>query len=146
MTSNLGSSSSKKALGFVPSSSEDRIIDAAKRAFPPELWNRIDEVTSFESLDHNEVKTIACKMLERLKEQLKAEHSVHLEIDEKVISKLAIDGFDNELGARPLRRLIRRSIEKILVDAILAQEVLKDQTARIELDNNNNWSLIVLDK
>jgi len=123
MTSNLGAGKAKRPVGFASRADErgdaERMIEAAKRAFLPEFLNRIDEIVVFHPLTPEQVERIARLMVDRVAERLREEHEVELEVTDALVAQLARDGFDEEYGARPLRRHIRRTLERELTRAIL---------------------------
>ncbi len=122
MTSNLGAGQAKRPLGFAAETAapaEDRMLGAAKRAFLPEFLNRIDEIVVFEPLDEEQVKRIAELICARVTARLRAERGVELEVEPALVDRLAREGFDAEFGARPLKRHVRRTLEKELTRAIL---------------------------
>ena len=122
MTSNLGAGAAKRPLGFAAGAAdpaEERIREAAKRAFLPEFLNRIDEIVVFAPLTEPQVERIGGLLCARIAERLRAERGVELTVEPGLIARLAREGFDPEFGARPLKRHIRRTLEKELTRAIL---------------------------
>ncbi len=122
MTSNLGAGQAKRPIGFTASAAEpaaDRMLGAAKRAFLPEFLNRIDEIVVFEPLSEEQVQRIAELLCSRIADRLREERDVELELDPELVARLAREGFDAEFGARPLKRHLRRTLEKELTRAIL---------------------------
>jgi ATP-dependent Clp protease ATP-binding subunit ClpC len=122
MTSNLGAGKAKRAMGFTAAAAEpaaDRMAEAAKRAFLPEFLNRIDEIVVFEPLTEEQVLRIGELICERITQRLREERGVELEVEPALIARLAREGFDAEFGARPLKRHLRRTLEKELTRAIL---------------------------
>ena len=122
MTSNLGSGKARRAVGFAADQAEpaaERLIAAAKGAFLPEFLNRIDEIVTFRALTPEQVERIARLMVDRVAEQLRLEREIELEVDDELVARLARDGFDEEFGARPLGRHVRRTLEKELTRGIL---------------------------
>jgi ATP-dependent Clp protease ATP-binding subunit ClpC len=122
MTSNLGAGQAKRPIGFAGGEADpaaDRMVGAAKRAFLPEFLNRIDEVVVFEPLTEDQVRQIAELICSRVADRLREERGVELEVEPELMSRLAAEGFDPEFGARPLKRHIRRTLEKELTRAIL---------------------------
>ncbi|MBV9413978.1 MAG: ATP-dependent Clp protease ATP-binding subunit, partial [Solirubrobacterales bacterium] len=122
MTSNLGAGEAKRPLGFAAGAADpagDRMRDAAKRAFLPEFLNRIDEIVVFEPLTEVQVERIGELICSRIAERLREERGVELEVEPALVARLARDGFDPEFGARPLKRHVRRTLEKELTRAIL---------------------------
>jgi ATP-dependent Clp protease ATP-binding subunit ClpC len=122
MTSNLGAGQAKRPIGFAGGEADpagDRMIGAAKRAFLPEFLNRIDEVVVFEALTEDEVQEIGGLIVERIADRLREDRGVELEVAPELIARLAAEGFDAEFGARPLKRHVRRTLERELTRAIL---------------------------
>jgi ATP-dependent Clp protease ATP-binding subunit ClpC len=122
MTSNLGAGQAKRPLGFTggeADSASDRMLGAAKHAFLPEFVGRIDEMVVFEPLSEDQVRQIAELIVARIGQRLRSERGVELEVSDELISRLASEGFDPEFGARPLKRHIRRTLEKELTHALL---------------------------
>ncbi|UJR82715.1 AAA family ATPase [Sandaracinus amylolyticus] len=131
MTSNLGASesatSAPRAIGFgggetrTTSSAADRATSAARRAMPPELWNRIDEPLFFAPLGQDDVAEIARRMLRGVIAVMRDEHAIELVIDASAIDALvAGGGFDPALGARPMRRTVGRLVEAPLASLVLS--------------------------
>ena len=138
MTSNLGVAQSRekvsRSIGFgdsasgttVPQGEGERALAAARRALPPELWNRIDEPLWFAPLSASEVMAIAGRMLEHVAEVLAKEHGVALVIEHSALEALAsAGGFDAELGARPMRRTVGRLVESPLAELVLSAKALR---------------------
>ena len=122
MTSNLGAGQAKRAIGFTADAAApatDRMLEAAKRAFLPEFLNRIDEIVVFEPLSEEQVERIADLLCSRIADRLRDERDVELELDPVLVARLGREGFDPEFGARPLKRHLRRTLEKELTRAIL---------------------------
>jgi ATP-dependent Clp protease ATP-binding subunit ClpC len=122
MTSNLGAGQAKRPIGFTAGEAapaDDRMLAAAKRSFLPEFLNRIDEIVVFEALSEAQVEQIGQLICERIAQRLRAERGVELEVEPALVSRLAREGFDAEFGARPLKRHVRRTLEKELTRAIL---------------------------
>jgi ATP-dependent Clp protease ATP-binding subunit ClpC len=133
MTSNLGAGHAKRPIGFTGGAAEpagDRMLEAAKRAFLPEFVNRIDEIVVFESLTEDEVQRIGELLCSRIADRLREERDVELEIDPGLVARLARDGFDAEFGARPLKRHLRRTLEKELTRAILDGRIVPGARVR----------------
>ena len=129
MTSNLGvQQAARRCIGFGGDTKDDGepVLDAARRALPPELWNRIDEPIYFAPLARDAVTEIAERLLEALAETMAHENGVALTIEPSVVDAIvAAGGYDAAYGARPLRRMIAR-----LVEAPLAREVLSGNLKR----------------
>jgi ATP-dependent Clp protease ATP-binding subunit ClpC len=126
MTSNLGAGQARRGIGFTagePAAEAERMYAAAKAAFLPEFLNRIDEIVTFKPLERGQVEQIAAQMVARVADRLRTERGIELATDDALVERLAHDGFDEELGARPLQRHVRRTLEKALTRAILAGEI-----------------------
>ncbi|HEX8976628.1 MAG TPA: ATP-dependent Clp protease ATP-binding subunit [Solirubrobacteraceae bacterium] len=122
MTSNLGAGQAKRPIGFAGGEADpagDRMRAAAKRAFLPEFLNRIDEVVVFEPLSEEQVKGIGALICAQIAERLRQERGVELEVTPALTARLSAEGFDPEFGARPLKRHLRRTLERELTRAIL---------------------------
>jgi ATP-dependent Clp protease ATP-binding subunit ClpC len=125
MTSNLGAGQAKRRpVGFTGGDTAaepaaDRMLGAAKRAFLPEFLNRIDEIVVFEPLTEDQVRQIGELLCSRVAERVREERGIELEVEPALIARLAREGFDEEFGARPLKRHLRRTLEKELTRAIL---------------------------
>jgi ATP-dependent Clp protease ATP-binding subunit ClpC len=130
MTSNLGAEASGKggSIGFREPQDGSRreknaAVSAARRALPPELWNRIDEPLFFAPLGPSEVREIARRMLGSVASQLRERQGIELRIDDSVIEALVLaGGYDVALGARPMRRVIGRIVEAPLASAMLSEQ------------------------
>ena len=137
MTSNIGAeqiSNNKSTMGFAGESAEkgrkERIKklvnEEIKKFFKPEFINRIDEIIIFDSLNENEIKEIARRMLSDLQKRC---HNGGIEInfDESVVEAVSKKGFDTVYGARPLRRAVTSMVEDPLAEKYLIGE-FKDKT------------------
>ncbi len=145
MTSNLGAQSAMRGqgpIGFRSDTSPDDntdspAVEAARRALPPELWNRIDEPLCFGPLSRDEVAEIAARLLSSVTRQLAERQGIELEIDPSAIDALLeLGGYDAELGARPMRRVVGRLIEAPLASAILSDEFKKGDRVVVRRDGS----------
>jgi ATP-dependent Clp protease ATP-binding subunit ClpC len=129
MTSNLGAGKAKRAVGFTAAEAapdEARMQEAAKAAFLPEFLNRIDEIVTFRPLTAGEVEEICALLCERIAGRLREERGIELEVEAALVARLAREGFDEAFGARPLKRHLRRTLEKELTRALLSGDVPDD--------------------
>ena len=133
MTSNLGTSSeSREPFGFLrdlgeadaKASRRASIEEALKRAFKPEFLNRIDEVIVFDPLTEEQLREVVDTIIAEVSGRL-AEHGVTFELTDSAMDWLVSEGFDPVYGARPLRRLVQKSIENPLSRMILARELVE---------------------
>jgi ATP-dependent Clp protease ATP-binding subunit ClpC len=126
MTSNLGAGHSRRGIGFTaaePAAAEDRMRSAAREAFLPEFLNRIDETVTFHPLTPEHVERITAAICDRVAERLRTERGIELTVDPELVTRLAREGFDDEFGARPLQRHVRRTLERELTGAIVRGEL-----------------------
>ena len=143
MTSNLGTRDlHKRSVGFHVADEEvtyeymkDRVTEELKKHFRPEFINRLDEIIVFHELTMDEIKQIVDLMLERVREQLSGQHlDLALTDDAKVY--LGKEGYDPELGARPLRRAIQRLLEDPLSERVLLGEFKAGATILVSYDES----------
>ncbi|MDR1905569.1 MAG: AAA family ATPase, partial [Clostridiales bacterium] len=124
MTSNVGASDIKNALGFNlggESAYEDmkeKQMEALKRTFKPEFINRVDDIIIFRKLDMADIKQIAAIMINGISKRLK-DKNISVTITDTAIDYLAEKGYDAEYGARNLRRTIQKMIEDKLSEDII---------------------------
>jgi ATP-dependent Clp protease ATP-binding subunit ClpB len=113
MTSNLGTEMSRQGRF-----DRDELMSLLRRSFRPEFLNRIDEVVVFNPLSREDIRKIVDIQLGRVRDLL-TEQGIELIISRGVEDVLAKDGYDADYGARPLKRVIQRSIENPLAELIL---------------------------
>ncbi|MDY6796686.1 MAG: ATP-dependent Clp protease ATP-binding subunit [Actinomycetota bacterium] len=145
MTSNLGARDISKgtSLGFSTQTEtgidyekmKDRVLSELKKAFRPELLNRIDDVIVFHELSHQEIKQIVDLLMHRVKEQLD-EQDIEIVLADEAKEMLVMEGYDPVYGARPLRRSIQKLIEDPLSEKILHKEYTAGSTILISCDEN----------
>jgi ATP-dependent Clp protease ATP-binding subunit ClpA len=116
MTSNIGASE-RTVMGFNADSSISR-HEALKSFFTPEFRNRLDAVVEFGPLSMTVVEGIVDKFIDELNGQLKLK-KVSISLSKKAKGYLASMGYDKEMGARPLHRVIQEKIKDPLVDEVL---------------------------
>jgi ATP-dependent Clp protease ATP-binding subunit ClpC len=135
MTSNIGADLIQRDvnLGFAvkrdeAKSNEDaygkmreKLMGELKRLFRPEFLNRIDGVVVFRALTKDDISQIVDVQLRLLKPRLE-EHNIDLEITPAAKEQLAREGFDQQFGARPLKRKIQQLIEDPLSEGVLSGE------------------------
>ena len=127
LTSNLGFDTAKQGqgLGFVRETAvedygrlRDRMINAAKQVFKPELLNRFDDIIVFKKLDKSDVVKILDIELSKVRQRLESK-AITLELDAPATEFLVGKGYDPALGARPLRRTVERFLEDPLAEELL---------------------------
>jgi ATP-dependent Clp protease ATP-binding subunit ClpC len=143
MTSNLGSSEAKNAsFGFSSalSNSADQsaaVMGAVEEFFRPEFLNRIDNCIFFRPLDPGSLFKIASLEIEKMSSRLKTQ-GIHLEFTDEAKHFLAEKGHDPHFGARPLRRIIDNFVIVPLSEALLREDVNKNEKIIVFLDESNN--------
>jgi ATP-dependent Clp protease ATP-binding subunit ClpB len=129
MTSNIGSHWIKE-LGI--EAAQDRVMEELNRHFRPEFLNRIDEVILFQALTREHLQQIVNIQLGKIKKFLTQRH-IQLEVTPEAKMRLAEEGFDPVLGARPLKRVIQRRIQNQLAMRILKGEVKEGDRVAVEV-------------
>jgi ATP-dependent Clp protease ATP-binding subunit ClpC len=120
-----------------------RVMGDLKKAFRPELLNRIDEIIVFPKLTKDEILQIVDLMLNRLRVQM-AEHEVTIELAPEAKEMLVEKGYDPAMGARPLRRAIQRLIEDPLADFVLGRTLERESTIVIKRRNEEEIEIEVI--
>ncbi len=146
MTSNAGAHdiSNSRAMGFGAKSFadvsnygtlRDAVMKAVKDVFRPEFINRVDEMIVFHALTEENIRAIAGMMLNQVAGRLK-ERAINMVWDEAVEEKLAREGYDAKYGARPLRRLIQRTVEDTLSEELLAGRIALGDMVRLVVEED----------
>ncbi len=149
MTSNVGSDFiNREKIGFAElpedgvdveniSKDDERIADnlqhALKSYFRPEFLNRIDDIIIFKSLRREDIRRIVDNEIERLVDMLK-ESNIKVKLNSKARNYLAERGYNHELGARPLRRLIQKEIENRISEFIIEDKVKEYDSVEVDSD------------
>ena len=135
MTSNVGADMIKRqsSIGFSLKRDEvveerlayedmrKKLMESLKRVFRPEFINRLDSVIVFRSLNKEDIKQIVTLELNKVAKRLE-EYHIDLHATPAALEKLADLGYDPDMGARPLRRVIQQKVEDQLSDSLLAGE------------------------
>ena len=134
MTSNAGAQDmSRASMGFQTQDHSSDVTEAIKKTFSPEFRNRLDGIIQFNPLPEKVIRTVVDKFLVELQVQLDHQ-KVQMEVSEEVRSWLIENGYDKNMGARPMERLIQNSIKKMLAEEILFGKLSKvGGTAYVEL-------------
>ncbi|HFH8555190.1 TPA: ATP-dependent Clp protease ATP-binding subunit [Streptococcus agalactiae] len=139
MTSNLGATALRddKTVGFGAkdishdyTAMQKRIMEELKKAYRPEFINRIDEKVVFHSLSQDNMREVVKIMVKPLILALK-DKGMDLKFQPSALKYLAEDGYDIEMGARPLRRTIQTQVEDHLSELLLANQVKEGQVIKI---------------
>ena len=133
MTSNIGADMIKRqtGLGFAMKRDEEaeeraayddmrkKLMESLRRVFRPEFINRLDSVIVFRSLSKSDIEKIVELELYKVAERLQ-EHQITLAATPEALELLADLGYDPDMGARPLKRVIQQKVEDVLSDALLS--------------------------
>lgn len=154
MTSNIGADMIKRegGIGFKLQRDEKadkdyaydemrkKLLDALKKAFRPEFINRLDSVIVFHALSIEHIRSIATLELNKVAERLK-DRQITLTASEAALEKLAEKGYDPDMGARPLRRVIQLEIEDQLSDNLLAGKFKDGEAILVDVDGEGHFFL-----
>jgi ATP-dependent Clp protease ATP-binding subunit ClpC len=158
MTSNVGARliSAGAAVGFTTDHQAQRadehrrdyqrmkgkVIEELKKTFSPEFLNRVDDMLVFHALTQEEIEAIVDMEVHKVTTQLQA-RGLDLRLTEPVRELLAKEGYDPSMGARPLRRAVRRIIEDPLAEYLLRldQEVSGEILVDLDEDGNSTFEL-----
>jgi ATP-dependent Clp protease ATP-binding subunit ClpC len=146
MTSNVGADLIKRqtSIGFDIARDEEleerqvyqemrkKLLESLKRVFRPEFINRVDSVIVFRALSMENIKEIVQLELDKVSLRLE-EHDIVINTTPAALELLAEMGYDPEMGARPLRRVIQQNIEDTLSDALLAGEFEDGDTIIVDV-------------
>lgn len=156
MTSNVGADLIKRQanLGFaLPQDEQEqtrsyeemrkKLMDALRRLFRPEFLNRVDAVVVFHPLTEEHIRQIVHIQIDRLRERLK-EHNLDIRLTEAAVKRLAELGYNPEMGARPLRRIIQQKVEEPISDKILAGEFHEGDIILVDAEGAQGQEDIVL--
>ncbi len=135
MTTNAGAADlARGTIGFATEKAAGDEMGEIKRLFTPEFRNRLDATVSFASLDHEVILRVVDKFLLELEAQLH-EKKVDASFSPKLKALLAKRGFDPQMGARPMSRLIQDTIRKALADELLFGRLVNGGKVNIDVDD-----------
>ena len=149
MTSNVGAHILQKnsSLGFSAGNADDdfdktrdKIMDEAKKSFKPEFLNRLTEIVIFRPLAKKSMSAIVDLELKKVTDRLK-EKKLKLDICENVKEFLIEKGYDDKLGARPLRRAVEKYLEDSLAEEVLSGSLRKNKIIRVLLSDDEDPSV-----
>ncbi|MEM1188074.1 MAG: ATP-dependent Clp protease ATP-binding subunit ClpA [Pseudomonadota bacterium] len=135
MTTNAGAENiSRRSIGFTTQDHSTDAMEAINRMFTPEFRNRIDNIVQFDPLSEDIILTVVDKFLAELQGQLD-EKRITLDVDEDARLWLVEKGYDKNMGARPMDRVIQEHIKKPLAELVLFGPLAsKGGTALIRLN------------
>ena len=145
MTSNTGARNilENKTIGFASKEdpkanyekNKEEVMTELKRTFRPEFLNILDEIIVFKKLDKESVKKIARIMIDNSISKLK-EKNIDIDIDDTVVEYIANVGFDDNYGARPLRRAVQSKIEDKFAEELLDGNIKDGDHIRLKVEDN----------
>ena len=136
MTSNAGADRINRAsIGFSQQDHSSDNMEAIKKTFTPEFRNRLDGIISFKQLGPDVIGQVVDKFIFELEGQLE-EKGVSLQVDDEARTWLAVHGYDPNMGARPMARLIQDRIKKPLAEELLFGKLAGGGEIRISVEND----------
>ena len=129
MTSNLGSE-------YILDGNTSMVMDEVKRHFRPEFINRIDEIIVFNPLTKDNIRKILDKLIQEMEDRLK-EDNIHITLTDAAKDYLVENGYDVTYGARPLKRLLSRTVETSLAKVLINNEVKFGMELIVDYKDNN---------
>jgi ATP-dependent Clp protease ATP-binding subunit ClpB len=138
MTSNLGSELLMNGAGM------EEVMEVVKASFRPEFINRIDEISLFNKLNREDIQQIAKIQLANIEKRL-AEKNIKIRFSDAAIDWIAQNGYDENFGARPLKRLLKTQVENNLAVKILDGEIGDNDVAQIDV-KDDKLEITKLDK
>jgi ATP-dependent Clp protease ATP-binding subunit ClpC len=147
MTSNIGAEMIRRqgSLGFTLQRDEKeteekdyeemrkKLLDSLRKVFRPEFINRLDAVIVFHPLNREHIRRIVNLELEKVAERM-AEHDITINASDAALDYLSSEGYNPEMGARPLRRVIQDKVEDRLSDAVLSHEFKNGDSVIVDVN------------
>lgn len=145
MTTNAGADSmSRPSMGFTQQDHTTDGMEAIRKLFSPEFRNRLDSIIQFKALDSEIIKGVVDKFVTELQVQLDDKRVV-LQLNDDARQWLAEQGYDQQMGARPMKRLIQEKIKKPLAEMILFGDLAEEGgEVEISVDADGELTLEVL--
>jgi ATP-dependent Clp protease ATP-binding subunit ClpA len=136
MTTNAGAESiSRPSVGFTTQDHSSDVMEVIRRSFTPEFRNRLDTIIHFKALDQRTITNVVDKFIIQLEAQLE-EKKVSLILDDSAREWLAKHGYDPNMGARPMARIIQEHIKKPLAEDILFGRLAKGGEVHVSVKND----------
>ncbi|EPS0178766.1 ATP-dependent Clp protease ATP-binding subunit ClpA [Vibrio cholerae] len=136
MTTNAGVAETvKKSIGLIQQDNSHDAMSEIKKVFTPEFRNRLDHIIWFNSLDERVIHQVVDKFIVELQAQLDA-RGVSLEVSEDARHWLAVKGYDREMGARPMGRVIQEQLKKPLANELLFGSLVDGGTMKVTLSDD----------
>jgi ATP-dependent Clp protease ATP-binding subunit ClpA len=142
MTTNAGAESlNRSTMGFTQTKQSGDEMADIKRLFTPEFRNRLDATISFAPLDADIILRVVDKFLLQLEDQLQTK-KVEVHFTDALRQHLGKNGFDPQMGARPMARLIQDTIRKALADELLFGRLAHGGEVTVDVDDQGQIRLI----
>ena len=136
MTTNEGAATvSRNSVGFTHQDHTSDGMEALKRLFTPEFRNRLDAIIQFAPLDERTLSSVVDKFIAQLESQL-SQKKVDLIVDEAARSWIGKKGYDPQMGARPMARVLQEHIKRPLSEAILFGDLAKGGVVHVSVVDN----------
>ena len=140
MTSNIGNQHFKSNIDFSVKSEKNNLIEkeimfSVKSKLNPEFINRLDEILFFSKLGKSHISKIVEIQLNKLRKRLLL-NNISMKWNEKVITTIALSGYDPEYGARPIKRTIRNIVEDKISELIINNSAKEGDTLSIKVVDN----------
>ena len=136
LTSNMGSEIlAAQPEGEAAAMVQGQVMNVVRQHFRPEFLNRLDEIILFRRLQRADMAAIVSIQLGRLKSLLTDRH-IAIELDRAALDWLGAEGYDSTYGARPLKRVIQRSLQNPLAGMILEGTVREGDTVQVSSDKD----------
>ena len=156
MTSNVGADVIKRqtSLGFSVQRDETeeelkaydemhkKLTDSLRRIFRPEFINRLDSVIVFRALNKDDLYKIVSLEIDKVSERVK-EHSISITTTDAAVQLLAELGYDPDMGARPLRRVIQQKIEDLISDQLLSGRFEAGDVIEIDVSEDDPEEIVL---
>ncbi|MEM8844200.1 MAG: ATP-dependent Clp protease ATP-binding subunit ClpA [Pseudomonadota bacterium] len=136
MTTNAGAQEiSRSTVGFTDQDHSSDGMEVIKRMFTPEFRNRLDAIIQFGELDQKTIGSVVDKFIAQMESQL-SEKKVDLIFDEEARVWVGKEGYDPQMGARPMARVLQEHIKRPLSEEILFGGLAKGGTVRVSVKDN----------
>ncbi|MGV1718786.1 ATP-dependent Clp protease ATP-binding subunit ClpA [Vibrio furnissii] len=136
MTTNAGVAETvKKSIGMIQQDHSHDAMAEIKKVFTPEFRNRLDHIIWFNALDERVIHQVVDKFIVELQVQLDA-RGVSLEVSEDARHWLAVRGYDRDMGARPMGRVIQEQLKKPLANELLFGSLVDGGTVKVNLNDD----------
>ena len=141
MTTNAGAQEmSRASIGFTQQDHSSDGMSVIQKSFTPEFRNRLDAIIQFASLDIGSIKSVVDKLIVELEAKL-GSNNVTIELDDAARDWIAERGYDEQMGARPMARVIQEHIKRPLADELLFGSLAEGGHVRVTVDDENELKL-----